>query len=50
MLKSLISDIVNDVEIFLGGVLLGVALGIIATLIGVSAYMSKENDEREGRN
>ncbi|AXH49209.1 hypothetical protein HWB76_gp193 [Streptomyces phage Blueeyedbeauty] len=43
------SEIVENVSLFLGGMLLGVALGIIATLIGVSAYMNKENDERSRR-
>lgn len=45
MLRILFSDILNDVSLFLGGMLMGVALGIIATLIGVSAYMNKDKDD-----
>jgi hypothetical protein len=45
MLRTLFSDIVHDVSLFLGGLLLGVALGIIATLICVSAYINRSKDD-----
>ncbi|QOI67465.1 hypothetical protein SEA_BEUFFERT_64 [Streptomyces phage Beuffert] len=48
MLRNLFSEITENVSLFLGGMLLGVAMGIIVALIGVSAYMSKEKDERGG--
>ncbi|WMI33462.1 hypothetical protein SEA_KENREY_68 [Streptomyces phage Kenrey] len=38
------SEIVENVSLFLGGMLLGVALGIIATLIGVTAYINKDKE------
>lgn len=44
MLRNLFSDIVESLSLFLGGMLLGVALGIIATLIGVTAYINKDKD------
>lgn len=44
MLRNLFSEVLGDVSLFLGGMLLGVALGIIATLIGVTAYMNKGRD------
>jgi hypothetical protein len=44
MLRNLFSEIVENVSLFLGGMLLGVALGIIATLIGVTAYMNKDKN------
>jgi hypothetical protein len=31
-------------SLFLGGMLAGVALGIIATLVGIAAYMGKDKD------
>jgi len=45
MLRTLFSEITENVSLFLGGMLLGVAMGIIVTLIGVSAYMNKEGNE-----
>jgi hypothetical protein len=45
MLRTLFSDILNNVSLFLGGMLMGVALGIIATLVCVTAYMNKESDD-----
>jgi hypothetical protein len=48
MLRNLLSEVTENVGLFLSGMLLGVALGIIATLIGVTAYMGREN-ERGGR-
>lgn len=33
-----------NINLFLGGMLMGVALGVIATLIFVSAYMSKDKE------
>jgi hypothetical protein len=42
--ETLFSDILHDVSLFLGGMLMGVALGIIATLIFVSAYIGKDKD------
>ncbi|QWT29957.1 membrane protein [Streptomyces phage TunaTartare] len=45
MLRTLFSDILNDVSLFLGGMLIGVALGIIATLVGVTAYINKEKND-----
>lgn len=44
MLRNLFSEVLGEVSLFLGGMLLGVALGIIATLIGVTAYMNKDKD------
>jgi hypothetical protein len=44
MLRNLFSEVTGNVSLFLGGMLLGVALGIIATLIGVTAYMSKDKE------
>jgi hypothetical protein len=44
MLRNLFSEVIESVSLFLGGMLLGVALGIIATLIGVTAYMNKDKD------
>jgi len=44
MLRTLFFDILNQVGLFLGGMLAGAALGIIATLVGVTAYMNKEKD------
>lgn len=44
MLRNLFSEVLGDVSLFLGGMLLGVALGIIATLIGVTAYMNKDKE------
>ncbi|UUG69398.1 hypothetical protein SEA_SHAM_63 [Streptomyces phage Sham] len=44
MLRTLFSDVLSDVSLFLGGMLIGVALGIIAALIGVTAYINKEKD------
>jgi hypothetical protein len=45
-LRTLFSNFIHDASLFLGGMLIGVALGIIATLIGVTAYMSRGNDEQ----
>jgi hypothetical protein len=44
MLKTLLYNIIHEMSLFLSGMLMGVALGIIATLVGVSAYMNKEKD------
>lgn len=44
MLRNLFSEVLGDVSLFLGGMLLGVALVIIATLIGVTAYMNKDKE------
>jgi len=43
-LKTLFSEIENDVSLFLGGMLIGVAMGIMVTLICVTAYISKDKD------
>jgi hypothetical protein len=45
MLRTLFSDILNDVGLFLSGMLAGVALGIIATLVCVTAYIGKDKDD-----
>lgn len=42
MLRTLFSDFIDSISLFLGGMLIGVALGIIATLVGVTAYMNKD--------
>ncbi|QQO39753.1 hypothetical protein SEA_BELFORT_68 [Streptomyces phage Belfort] len=43
-MRTLFSEIVENVSLFLSGMLLGVALGIIATLIGVTAYMNRDKE------
>lgn len=42
MLRTLFSEFEKNVSLFIGGIALGVALGIIATLIGIAAYMNKD--------
>lgn len=42
MLRTLFSELEENVSLFLGGMALGVVLGIIATLIGIAAYMNKD--------
>jgi hypothetical protein len=44
MLRTLFSEFITDLSLFLGGMLIGVALGIIATLVGICAYMNKDKD------
>ncbi|WMI33699.1 membrane protein [Streptomyces phage Patelgo] len=44
MLRNLFSEVTENVSLFLGGMLLGVALGIIATLICVTAYITKDKE------
>jgi hypothetical protein len=44
MLRNLFSEIIENVSLFLSGMLLGVALGTIAALIGVTAYMNKDKE------
>lgn len=45
MLKTLFSDVLHEISLFLGGMLMGVALGIIATLIFISAYTNRSKDD-----
>ncbi|QNN99170.1 membrane protein [Streptomyces phage Faust] len=45
MLRTLFFEILSDISLFLAGLLAGVALGIIATLVAVTAYMSKDEDD-----
>jgi hypothetical protein len=44
MLRSLFSELTENIGLFLSGMLLGVAMGIIVALIGVTAYMGRENE------
>ena len=46
MLKILFSEIIENVSLFLGGMLIGVTMGIVVTLICITAYINKGDDER----